>query len=131
MELDIRLGDGRKVEARWDQFTVRTDQGVDSGGEASAPEPFDLFLASFGTCAGHAVLAFCRAREIPTDGVRLVQRMLRHSDQKRLSRIEIEIVLPVEFPEKYRKAVARAAEACSVKKAIQNPPAIAVSVRGD
>ena len=129
MEIDIRLGDGRRVEARWDQFTVRTDQGVDSGGEASAPEPFDLFLASFGTCTGHAVLAFCRAREIPTDGMRLVQRMLRDPDRKRLSRIEIEIFLPAGFPEKYQKAVARAAEACSVKKAIQDPPTIAVSVR--
>ncbi len=129
MELEIRLGDGRKVEARWGRFTVKTDQGLDSGGEATAPEPFDLFLASYGTCAGHAVLAFCRARDIPTEGIRLVQRTVRDPGKKRLARIEIDLFLPAGFPEKYEKAVARAADACSVKKVMRDPPEMEFNVR--
>ena len=129
MEIDIRLGDGRKVDASWGKFTVPTDQGVESGGDASAPEPYDLFLVSLGTCAGSAVLGFCRARDIPTDEIRLVQRVIRDPDKKRLARLEIEIILPADFPEKYEKAVVRAAEACSVKKTVLDPPEFVLSVR--
>jgi ribosomal protein S12 methylthiotransferase accessory factor len=129
MEIDIRLGDGRKVDASWGKFRVPTDQGVKSGGEASAPEPYDLFLASLGACAGSSVLGFCRARDIPADDIRLVQRVIRDPEKKRLARVEIEIILPADFPEKYEDAVVRAAEACSVKKTVLDPPEFAVSAR--
>ena len=43
---------GKRVDAEYGGFTVRTDQPPQSGGEGSAPQPFDLFLASIATCAG-------------------------------------------------------------------------------
>ena len=46
-----------------------------------------------------------------------------------LGRVEIEIMLPPDFPEKYREAIVRAAELCSVAKLLQKPPAILVSAR--
>ena len=43
---------GKRVDAEYDGFTIKTDQSPKGGGEGSAPQPFDLFLASIATCAG-------------------------------------------------------------------------------
>ena len=42
-------------------------------------------------------------------------------------RVEIAVELPPGFPAKYRAAVVRAAEACSVKKHLATPPEIRIS----
>ena len=80
--IEVRLGDGKKVSALCGDFEIRTDQSVDNGGGASAPEPFDLFLTSLGTCAGVFVAAFCQERDIPTDRIRLVQTWSRGEKRK-------------------------------------------------
>jgi len=93
-----------------------------AGGQDSAPAPFSLFLASIGTCAGIYVLSFCRQRGVPTEGIRIVQRMENNPATRMISKIELEIQLPPEFPEKYKDAVIRAADQCAVKKHLENPP---------
>ena len=125
--MEIRPGDGLKVSARYGGFEFHTDQSVKNGGEASAPEPFDLFLASLGTCAGYYVTAFCRARDIPTEGISLVQSWTR-SDKGRLESVRLEIRVPADFPEKYHPALVRAADRCSVKRTLEAPPAIETAV---
>ena len=80
-----------------------TDQPPMGGGEASAPTPFSVFLASIGTCAGIYVLGFCRQRGISTDGIRIVQRASRSSYTGMIDKIELEIQVPASFPEKYMK----------------------------
>lgn len=122
MEITIDLKAGKKVEALVRGHRVVTDQPKESGGEGAAPAPFDLFLASIATCAGYYVLDFCRARNIPTEGIRLVMRPERDSERRMIARMPIEIQLPADFPERYRAPVVRAADMCSVKKHIQDPP---------
>ncbi len=122
-QMTIELSGDKRVTAHYDGFTIATDQSVKNGGGASAPEPFDLFLASIGTCAGYYVSVFCQGRGIPTQGVRLVQSWTR-DDQRRLALIELEIHLPPGFPEKYHRAVLRAANLCSVKRVLESPPVV-------
>jgi ribosomal protein S12 methylthiotransferase accessory factor len=119
--MEIRFAGGRRVNASYDGFEIATDQSVKNGGEASAPEPFDLFLASIGTCAGWYVLAFCLNRSIPTDGIGLVQTWER-DDRKRLTGVRLEIRVPPEFPEKYHAALVRAANQCTVKRTLEASP---------
>jgi ribosomal protein S12 methylthiotransferase accessory factor len=126
-EMTVSFPGGKQVTAHYDGFDIATDQGVDSGGEATAPEPYDLFLASLATCAGYYVLRFCDSRSIPTDGISIRQRWER-DPSKKLVRIAIEIRVPPEFPAKYHKALVRAANTCSVKKTILDPPEIVTSV---
>lgn len=126
MDMTITFPGGKRVDAAFDGFVVETDQPPSGGGEGSAPAPFSLFLASIGTCAGIYVLGFCQARNIPTDGVRLVQHNEWDPASHRLARVRLDIELPASFPEKYREAVRRAAESCAVKKAIANPPELVV-----
>jgi uncharacterized OsmC-like protein len=47
----------------------KTDQPRSEGGEGTAPEPYDLFLSSLGTCAGVYLVYFCDARNISMEGI--------------------------------------------------------------
>lgn len=126
MEMEVTFPGGKRVDAQYRGFTIQTDQAVESGGKSSAPEPFNYFLASIGTCAGIYVLSFCQQRKIPFDKIRLIQRMEDTADGKMVGKISIEIKLPPDFPEKYRKAVVSSANLCAVKKHLENPPEFSV-----
>ncbi len=129
MEMKISLGPEHQVRARWENFEVITDQPASHGGQGLAPSPFELFLASLATCAGYYVMSFCRSRDIPVENLGLAQRLVPTEDGKDIAAIELEVVLPPEFPAKYEKAVLRAAGMCRVKKTILNPPEMRLSAR--
>ena len=118
MEMLIDFPGGSRVDAHFRNFTVFTDQLP----EASAPSPFETFLASLGTCAGIYVLGFCRQRSLPSEGIRLIQRMHTDPASGMVGKIELEIQVPPTFPEKYTSALVHAAELCAVKKHIERPP---------
>ncbi len=120
-EIIIRFKGGKKVSADCKNFEIVTDQPVQYGGEETAPEPFALFLASLGTCAGVYVLSLCQSRDIPTEGIKLVQKM-ETTDKGKLVKVGIDIIVPESFPPKYHKAIERAAGACTVKKTLFDPP---------
>jgi putative redox protein len=128
MDMEIFFPGNMRVDARYKGFLVQTDQPTASGGDESAPAPFDLFLASIGTCAGVYVLSFLRQRGLPTEGAGIVMRQERDPETKLVSKIALEIKLPTGFPQKYRKAVIRAAESCAVRRHLDNPPAFETSV---
>jgi ribosomal protein S12 methylthiotransferase accessory factor len=131
MSIRVRFPGGKRVDAEFDGYVVRTDQPISEGGTGLSPSPFDLFLASLATCAGFYVLGFCRARGIPVEGVEIVQHHHFDDSTHRLERLDLEIVLPPNFPEKYRMAIAKAADACKVKKTLLSPPEIAIVTRFD
>lgn len=120
--MEITFPGGVAVDACFDGFRVRTDQPKDHGGGSLAPAPFELFLASLGTCAGLYALRFCQERKLPTDGLRLDLERTWDAGKNRLSRISLTIHLPAGFPGKYRSAIVRAANQCTVKRTILDPP---------
>lgn len=124
----ISFPGGMRVDAHVDarDLTISTDQTVKGGGEGSAPSPFMLFLASMGTCAGYYVLNFCKTRDLPTDGIRLLQTYETNPETHMVEKISIEIRVPSTFPAKYHTALVRAADQCTVKKHLEHPPAIDV-----
>ena len=129
MAMDIRVGfpGGKRVDADLGSRVVHTDQAAANGGDDSAPEPFQLFLASLATCAGIYVLGFCQSRGIATEGLSLVQRHEFDATTHALKRVALEVVLPPGFPEKYRASVLQAAAGCKVKKLLAAPPEITVT----
>ena len=122
MEILINFPGGARVDARVRDHIIQTDQPASGGGDDSAPSPFELFLASIGTCAGIYVLGFCRQRNLPAEGIRIVQRV-------RADTIELEIQVPPAFPKQYLGALIRSAELCKVKKTLENPPQLEVTER--
>lgn len=121
-EIEVYFSGGKRVEAKYKNHVIKTDQPVHQGGEDSAPAPFDLFLASIATCSGLYVLSFCQERGIQAENIRLVVKPEKNPETKMVDKISIDIHLPAEFPEKYIKAVKRAVDACTVKAHILTPP---------
>jgi putative redox protein len=129
MEITIDFPGGARVDAHFDQFSVKTDQPPMGGGEGSAPTPFAVFLSSLGTCAGIYVLGFCRQRSLPTDGIRIIQRMQNNPMTGMIGKIELEIQVPPSFPEKYLPSLIKSAELCAVKKHMENPPKFEITTK--
>jgi putative redox protein len=125
MEMIIDFPGGSRVDAHFDNFTIPTDQPP----LASAPTPFDTFLSSIGTCAGIYVLGFCKQRNLPTEGIRIVQRMHSNPTSHMVEKIDLEIQVPAEFPEKYRASLINSAELCKVKKHLEHPPKFEVTTK--
>jgi len=125
MEMIIDFPGGARVDAHFGPFTVPTDQPP----AASAPTPFAVFLASIGTCAGIYVLGFCRQRGLPTDGIRIVQRVVSNPLTQMVDSIDLEIQVPPDFPEKYYDALVKSANQCKVKKTLETPPVFNVTTR--
>jgi putative redox protein len=125
MEMLIDFPGGSRVDAHFGGFTVHTDQPP----ESSAPTPFAIFLSTLGTCAGIYVLGFCQKRGLPTEGLSLRQKI--HSDPSTgmVDRVDLVIQLPEGFPEKYHQALIHTAELCAVKKHLEHPPHIEITVR--
>ena len=120
--IDVTFPGGSLVTANFGKFEVPTDQPIEDGGNDSAPEPYMLFLSSIVTCAGFYVIRFCQQRKLSTEGMTMTLDIERNPEMRRLEKVKMAIQLPEGFPEKYKKAVIRAAGMCSVKKAIANPP---------
>jgi putative redox protein len=127
MEMEITFPGGARVDASFNGLTIKTDQPVQGGGTGSAPTLFATFLASIGTCAGIYVLGFCRQRGLPTEGLKLVQRMETDRATGMVGKIALDIQLPPGFPDKYKAAVIKSAEQCAVKKHLEHPPVFEVT----
>jgi putative redox protein len=128
MDMKIRFPGGKKVDAEFDGLTVHTDQPVEDGGTGSAASPFDVFLASIGTCTGYYVLSFCQKNNIPTQDITLHAHFDWNEHLHLVETITIDISVPKEFPEKYKNAVIKAADACTVKRHLAKPPTIKLTL---
>jgi putative redox protein len=128
MEMVIDFPGGAKVDAHFDGFTVSTDQPKAGGGQDSAPTPFQLFLASLGTCAGIYVLNFLQQRQLPTEGLKLIERVERDPATGMVVQVELEIQIPPGIPPQYQEALIRTASLCTVKKHLEHPPQFKLQV---
>ena len=100
--IEITLDEGKVVSAHINGRTIKTDQSLKNGGGGTAPEPFELFLASIGTYAGIYVKSFCDQRGIPADGIKIIQSVVFNPEKRVPSTIKLDIRLPADFPEKYK-----------------------------
>ena len=120
--MEITFDGGKVITAHSHGHIIRTDQPVADGGENSAPSPYELFLASIGTCAGIYVKSFCDNRQISTDGIKIIESIEWNKETGLPLKISLDIKLPEGFPEKYKASLIHVADLCKVKKTMASPP---------
>ncbi len=125
MKMLIDFPGGSRVDAHFGPFTVATDQPPVS----SAPSPFEVFLSSIGTCAGIFVLGFCQQRNLPTEGMKIIESIDHNPETGMVEKIGLEIQVPKGFPEKYRDSLIHSAQLCTVKKHLEKPPRFDISTK--
>jgi len=129
MEMKISFPGGKKVKASFNDYIVNTDQPVKSDGEGLYPDPFSLFISSLGTCTGFYVLRFCQERNIQTDNIEIILRTDWNDQSKLIENIDIAIEGGIDIPDKYHSAIIKAASICTVKRHLENPPKINLSIK--
>lgn len=124
--IEVLFPGGKRVDARIGQFVIQTDQSEKAGGNASAPEPFSLFLASIATCAGIFALNFCQVRYIDTSELALRVECAWDPARKLYTHMRFHLTLPPEFPDKYRNGIVKAMDLCAVKRHLMDAPSFEV-----
>lgn len=122
MKIEVTFEGNKKVNASFNGHIVKTDQPIAAGGDGTAPTPFELFLASIATCAGIYIKGFCDQRSLPSEGIKIIQDIEVSPETKLVSKINIEIRVPEDFPEKYVDALIHVASLCKVKQHMASPP---------
>ncbi|TVP50344.1 MAG: OsmC domain/YcaO domain-containing protein [Halomonas sp.] len=122
MEIKVNYLDNLRLEAKFDDFTVISDQPIRYKGDGSAPGPFDYFLASSAMCAAYFVKVYCNARDIPTDNIRLSQNNIVDPEDRYKQIFKIQVELPEDISEKDRQGILRSIDRCTVKKVVQTGP---------
>jgi ribosomal protein S12 methylthiotransferase accessory factor len=122
MEINVNFLDNLRLEAKFDDFTVVTDQPIRYKGDGSAPSPFDYFLASSALCAAYFVRVYCKARDIPTENIRLSQNNIVDPENRYNQIFKIQVELPENLSEKDRQGILRSIDRCTVKKVVQTGP---------
>ncbi len=123
MEIEIGFPGGQKIETRFKGATITVGSDIEN---EPGLESLDLFFISLGLCTGKYVMEFCRTRNILYGETKIHLRTQWDEDKKMHTQVLIRIQLPKEFPEKYKNAVIKTVNLCSVKKHIFNPPTFEV-----
>lgn len=122
MEIKVNFLDNLRLEAKFDDFTVITDQPIRYKGDGSAPSPFDYFLASSALCAAYFVRVYCLSRNISTDNIRLSQNNIVDPENRYNQIFKIQVELPDDISDKDREGILRSIDRCTVKKVVQTGP---------
>ena len=125
----INFPEGKKVNVFYNDFIIKTDQKIENGGDNENPEPFSLFIASIGACTGFYVLSFCQKRNISTEDITLLLKTKKNKQKNLIEEINIDIKTNESFPDKYIKPIIKAANLCTVKRQLEYPPKINISLQ--
>ncbi|MCG6657992.1 OsmC domain/YcaO domain-containing protein [Halomonas campisalis] len=128
MEIKVNYLDNLRLEAKFDDFTVISDQPIRYKGDGSAPGPFDYFLASSAMCAAYFVKVYCNARDIPTENIRLSQNNIVDPENRYKQIFKIQVELPEDISDKDRQGILRSIDRCTVKKVVQEGPEFQIEV---
>lgn len=122
MQINVRFLDNLKVEAKFDDYTLVADQPIRYKGDATAPGPFDYFLASSAMCAAYFVKVYCLARNIPTEDIKITQNNIVDPENRYKQDWTIDVELPESISEHDREGILKSIDRCTVKKVIQETP---------
>jgi len=100
------------------EHLLHTDVPVAFGGNASGPEPHDLFDAALGACKALTLMLYARQKGLPLDSLDV--RVARDDSQERqgIYRLAVEMDLHGELDEEQRQQLLRIADRCPVQKLI-------------
>src|SRR5476651_1533581 len=122
MEIKVNFRDNLRLEAKFDDFTVVSDQPIRYKVDGSARGPLNYFLASSALCAACFVKLYCDTRSIPTENIRLSQNNIVDPENRYNQIFKIQVELPADISDKDRQGILRSIDRCTVKKVVQAGP---------
>ena len=115
-EFDISYIENDQINIEMDGCSIVTEYLEDKDARRTTMGPANIFFAAFALWACTDILAFCRKRNISSEGFKIRQIVdwnRQHTDN---SRVLLRIELPDHFPRKYDNAIGKAVDSCLVVK---------------
>jgi uncharacterized OsmC-like protein len=107
---------------------VAVDQPPQGGGTDRAPMPLELLPTALGTCVALFVQQFLAARGLDATGMEVQVFTAAAANPHRIGQFGVTVSVPKGIPDKYRDAVKRVAESCTVHHTLSHQPEIAVEI---
>lgn len=109
------------------------DEPVSAGGGDAGPSPYDLLLASLGTCTSMTIRMFAQRRGWPLRGITVRLRHSRihavdcencESDSGQVDHIQRDIAIDGDLDDEQRTTLMKIADRCPVHRTLQSEVAI-------
>ncbi|MFH2205012.1 MAG: OsmC family protein [Elusimicrobiota bacterium] len=107
---------------------VITDMHKEDGGGDIGMNPLELMVGSLGGCIGLKLQQYCRAHDLPSEGIVVNAVTTLASKPVRIANIAIDITLPEGFPKEKRDAALRVAHTCPIHATLKNPPELDIEI---
>lgn len=99
--------------------TLSTDAPLDNNGRGQAFSPTDLVATALGSCMATVIGIVARRKELPVEGMTVVVRKFMSLDlPRRISRLELDLAIPLSASHPDRKLLESAANGCPVHHSI-------------
>lgn len=119
--VEVTFNAQKSVTGALNGHRVCASYPLDRGGDGSAPNPFELFLISLGTCAGYYARTYCEEHNLCCDSLRIYQHNVFDETTGKLLGVRMQVLMPPDFPEKHKAPLLRAIDACKVKQVLVDP----------
>ena len=113
--LEAKYIDAKKVEVRVNNQLVHTDMPVEAGGDNSAPNPFEMFLAAFIACQAVFAMAFIEKNAMNKKDFSFRAEPV-YDDKGLISKITTIVKVPANFPKEKEAHFINVLKTCKVGK---------------
>lgn len=101
---------------RIDQHSLFSDVARTLGGEASAPDPHDLFDASLAACKAITVMMYARRRKIALDSIDLAITRDDSEESKGLYKLDVSMHFNGDLDDTERSRLLEISDKCPIHK---------------
>ena len=131
------LTNGFEVEITNGSHTWRADEPVDLGGTDTGPNPYELLLASLGSCKAITLRMYADRKGWPLDGVSVALNQQREhakdcadceSEDGFVHVVECELTLVGELSDEQRERLLEIADRCPVHRSLEGEVKVRTSL---
>jgi len=107
---------------------IISDMHKEDGGSDAGMNPLELMVGALCACIGLKLQQYCRAHDLPSEGIVVNAVTTIAPNPVRISNIAIDLTLPEGFPEEKREVAMRVAHTCPIHATLKNPPEVDIDI---
>lgn len=127
MEVTAEFRGGVRFDVESRRHRVICDQPAENGGSDGGMTPPEFLLAALATCVGYYAAQYLKARQLPTEDLKVRASAEKAQQPARLASFRIEVTAHG-LDDRHQAGLLRAAKACLIHNTLLGQPSIEVVV---